>query len=98
MPNFVARVELHNALLPNYQTLHQQMQNREWVTWIEASGRRFHLPQGSYFSNAHADRQSAFNDASAAANATGRRSSILVTEGPSIIDGLVEIPPVPLRR
>jgi hypothetical protein len=99
MPNFVARVELHRAPQSDYRVLHEQMRARNWATWIQASnGRRYHLPQGSYYSDAHPHRQAALNDAIAAANATGHKSSIVVTEGGSTWEGLLEIRPVNSMR
>ena len=82
MANDIARVELHAATYDDYETLHAAMEQRGYSRTIATDGGAvYQLPTGTYvMRNANISLQEAFNRAQAAAQATGRSSSIIVTD------------------
>jgi hypothetical protein len=80
MENAIARVELHSASYADYESLHIYMQQRGYARTIKGSdGKTYQLPTGTYvgsFSSVAAALQAAV----AAANATGKTSSIIVAD------------------
>lgn len=81
MPSFTTRVELHYANENDYQVLHQAMANNNFTrTIVGDNGIRYHLPTAEYNKEGNYTREQVLHSAMAAANTTGRTSSILVTE------------------
>lgn len=82
MPNFIARVELHSASYADYENLHLFMQQRGYTRTLKGSeGKTYQLPTGTYISaGSMASANAALLAAVAAANATGRASSVIVAE------------------
>lgn len=82
MANYIARVELHSATWNDYETLHVNMQRRGYYRVIKGSdGQWYQLPLGTYVtSNSNTSLQNALNQATAAANETGRSSSVIVAD------------------
>ena len=81
MAKFTTRVELINPQPGNYDTLHQEMENRNFTRTITGDDQvTYHLPDAEYNREGIYTREQTLNAAVAAANATGRSSRILVTE------------------
>jgi hypothetical protein len=82
MPNFIARVELHSASYADYEALHSYMQQYGYARTIKAGdGKTYQLPTGTYVSaGALASAAAALQSAVAAANATGKTSSVIVAD------------------
>ncbi len=82
MANYIARVELHAANYNDYETLHAQMAQRGYArTIVGSDNATYQLPTGTYvMRNTNRTLQDALNLAVASANATGRTSSIIVTD------------------
>ena len=84
MAHFTVRVELHNAQWSDYDQLHLAMQEKGFSREITSDdGMRYQMPWAEY--NGIGDLTSAEvrDIARAAANSTGRSSSILVTQAAS---------------
>jgi hypothetical protein len=82
MPNFIARVELHSASYADYASLHIYMQHNGYLRIIRAdAGKTYQLPTGTYVSAKTVSSVSvALQSAVAAANSTGKNSSVVVAE------------------
>jgi hypothetical protein len=82
MPNFIARAELHSASFADYESLHIYMQRYGYVRTIRADdGKTYQMPTGTYVSAGSLTSTSqALQAAVAAANATGKSSSVIVAE------------------
>jgi hypothetical protein len=82
MANYIAMVELHLATPQDYEQLHLNMQQRGYVRKITGEdGVVYRLPAGTYFvSGTSAVLSVALNAAVDAANETGKKSSVLVTD------------------
>lgn len=82
MPNFAARVELHSATYNDYETLHVAMAQRGYARTIVGDDKAtYQLPTATYVAvNSSAPLAQALNAAKAAADSTGRTSSIIVFE------------------
>jgi hypothetical protein len=80
--NFFARVELHSATYADYENLHAYMQQRGYPRFIRGDdGKNYQLPTGTYVSQgSHASGDAALQSAVAAANDTGRNSSVIVAD------------------
>jgi hypothetical protein len=79
VPNYIARVELHAATNEDYETLHARMQQRRYErTIIGADGVTYQLPTGTYIATINEGSPQATGLVVAAANATGRPSSVVV--------------------
>ena len=48
MTNFTVRIELHGADEADYENLHEAMERRGFVRWIESDGGRYRLPTAEY--------------------------------------------------
>jgi len=86
MANYLARVELHLALPEDYERLHLSMQQRGYLRQITGEdGLIYQLPAGTYFvTGSSAMLHVALNAAVEAANETGKKSAVLVTDGRSV--------------
>ncbi len=82
MSNYVARVELHSAGYEDYEKLHISMQQRNFSRRVKGdNGVTYQLPTGTYVaSNATSTLSVALGAATAAANETGKRHSIIVAD------------------
>ncbi len=81
MANFTVRVELHQALWSDYETLHAAMEQKGFSRIITADdGRRYRLPLAEYDAKGNLTSQQVLGIAQTAANTTGKANSILVTE------------------
>lgn len=81
MVSFTTRVELHNATYSDYTNLHAAMERRRFRRLIQSDdGRIFQLPTAEYDSQGNISATEVLNLAIAAANETGKTSSILVSE------------------
>jgi len=82
MPNFIARVELHSASYADYENLHTYMAQRGYERTIRGdNGKTYHLPTGTYVCiGTSASAEVALEAAVAAANATGKTSSVIIAD------------------
>lgn len=81
MALFITRVELHGAQELNYTHLHEQMARLGFSRGIvNANGVKFQLPTAEYAISVNETPTSIVNLAKSAANSTGKKSWILVTE------------------
>jgi hypothetical protein len=82
MANYITRVELHAATYDDYDTLHDEMEQRGFARTIVGDNRvTYHLPTGTYvMGSGSTSRQDALNRAGEAARATGKKSSIIVAD------------------
>jgi hypothetical protein len=81
MAQFTVRVELHDAQWTNYNTLHAAMERQGFSRLIRGDdGHIYQLPWAEYDREANLTSVQILGIAQNAANATGRRNSILVTE------------------
>jgi hypothetical protein len=82
MANYIARVELHRADNDDYEQLHTSMANKGYSRTIRSDdGKDYQLPTGTYVvSNTNVTIDTALNAAKAAANETGKSSSIIVAD------------------
>lgn len=103
MAIFKARVVLHNVpdhSEPVYKQLHDAMEKLGFVRTVVLSGKKYHLPPATYHWEGTATRANlAASAAKAAASlgyvlweeglpATARTCGVMVTEGPSNIEGM----------
>jgi hypothetical protein len=82
MANYIARVELHLAGPEDYERLHLSMQQRGYVRKITGEdGVIYRLPTGTYFvTDTSAVLEVALHAAVEAANETGKKSAVIVTD------------------
>ena len=82
MANFIARVELHSASYTDYENLHIYMQQYGYARTVRGDdGKTYQLPTGTYVSaSATSSVAAALQGAVAAANATGKTSSVIVAD------------------
>lgn len=86
MANYLARVELQLASPEDYEKLHLSMQLRGYARKITGEdGVVYQLPTGTYFvTGTSAALSVALNAAVDAANETGKKSAVLVTDWNSV--------------
>lgn len=81
MTAFTTRVELHDAAYDEYETLHDEMEQRGFTRTITAGdGTEYHLPWAEYNYLDDRTKEGILALARAAAAETGRRYAVLVTE------------------
>jgi hypothetical protein len=81
MALFITRVELHDASDRDYEALHTAMAGKGFARTIsDDSGLRYRLPTAEYSRTASVSIAQILADAKAAAQTTGRRHSVLVSE------------------
>lgn len=81
MPRFTTRVELHNGDADDYETLHDAMERKGFSRTIAGgNGRTYQLPTAEYNFDGDGTRESVLGKAQKAADSTGLKHSILVTE------------------
>ena len=84
MSRFTVRIELHDAQLADYNTLHAAMALRGFSRLITSdAGRRYELPWAEYDRLGKFTAMEVLGIAQAAAATTGKRNYILVTEAKS---------------
>lgn len=84
MANFTVRIELHDASWEDYNVLHAAMEQRGFSRFILAdSGRTYRLPWAEYSGTGSLTSTKVRDIAQEAANQTGRRNSVFVTEARS---------------
>jgi hypothetical protein len=81
MANFTVRVELHYAVEADYQTLHAAMERVGFSRFITSDdGITYHLPLAEYNRDGNLTRSQVLESAKTAANATGKKYAVLVSE------------------
>lgn len=81
MTQFTVRVELHRANQDDYDALHAAMEGEGFSRQIKSSdGTRYHLPMAEYNRTSRKTRQEILDSAAAAADTTGKKYGIVVTE------------------
>lgn len=84
MSDFTVRIELHDANYNDYQTLHAAMERQGFTRIITSDdGRTYHLPWAEYSGSGNLLSTRVRDIAKAAADSTGKRNSVLVTEASS---------------
>lgn len=81
MAKFTTRVELINATWEHYETLHQEMEDRDFTRTITdaTTGVEYNLPPAEYNRDGNYTREQTFEAAKEAMNATNQKGRILVT-------------------
>ena len=82
MANYLATVELHLALPEDYEQLHRRMKERGYLRQITGEdGVAYQLPAGAYLvTGSSAKLHVALSAAVEAANETGKKSAVMVTD------------------
>lgn len=81
MSQFTVRVELHEAKWEDYERLHAEMEGKGFSRLIKADdGKTYHLPWAEYNGAADLTNSQVRDIARSAANSTGKRNAVLVTE------------------
>ena len=84
MAQFTVRVELHNASFDDYTALHSAMEQRGFSRLIQSDdGRTYHLPWAEYSGSGSLSSAQVRDIAKAAADSTGKKNGVLVTESNS---------------
>ncbi|MGH9436332.1 MAG: type V toxin-antitoxin system endoribonuclease antitoxin GhoS [Candidatus Acidiferrales bacterium] len=84
MAQFTIRVELHEAQWTDYDTLHAAMARQGFSRLVTADdGRSYQLPWAEYNGTAALTSMQVLGAAQTAANSTGKKNSVLVTESKS---------------
>lgn len=81
MAQFTVRVELHEAQWADYNTLHAAMERQGFSRLIKGDdGQTYQLPWAEYDGAANLSSMQVLALARNAANTTGKKNSVLVTE------------------
>jgi hypothetical protein len=81
MADFTVRVELHDAQRKDYDTLHAAMARQGFSRQITSDGGRCYLmPWAEYNGRGNSTSMQILNIAKVAANVTGKKYAVLVTE------------------
>jgi hypothetical protein len=84
MAQFTVRIELHDAQWADYETLHAAMGRQGFSRLITADdGRTYQLPWAEYDRTANLTSMQLLGEAQSAANSTGKKNAVLVTESKS---------------
>jgi hypothetical protein len=84
MSLFTVRIELHDAQWSDYEGLHSAMQRQGFSRQIAAdNGQQYHMPWAEYNGAAALSSMQVLNIAQVAANSTGKKHAVLVTEAKS---------------
>lgn len=95
MANYLATVELHLALPEDHERLHLSMKQRGYLRQITGEdGVVYQLPAGTYLvTGSTAKLHVALSAAVSAANETGKKSAVMVTDWSSVTwSGLAPLP------
>jgi len=81
MAQFTVRIELHDAQWTDYNTLHAAMERQGFSRLIKGDdGHTYQLPCAEYDAAANLTSMQVLALAQSAANTTGKKKSVLVTE------------------
>ena len=81
MPNFMTRVELHNATYQDYENLHSAMETEGFERTITSDqGTTYHLPTAEYYRSTTLTRSQVLDSAKRAADKTKKHYAAVVTE------------------
>lgn len=81
MAQFTVRVELHDGKWEDYERLHAEMEEKGFSRLIKSdNGKTYHLPWAEYDVAGNLTNSQVRDIARTAANNTGKRNAILVTE------------------
>jgi hypothetical protein len=81
MARFTVRVELHDGKGEDYDVLHTAMEGEGFSRFItDEKGIRYHMPWAEYNRDAGIASNDVLQSAKRAANRTGRKYAVLVTE------------------
>ena len=81
MAQFTVRIELHDAHWTDYNTLHAAMERQGFSRLIKGDdGHTYQLPWAEYDAAANLTSMQVLALAQSAANTTGKKNSVLVTE------------------
>lgn len=81
MAQFTVRVELQDAQWTDYDTLHAAMERQGFSRQIKGDdGRTYQLPWAEYDGAVNLSSMQVLTLAQSAANTTGKKNSVLVTE------------------
>lgn len=81
MSQFTVRVELHEAKWEDYEKLHAEMEGKGFSRLIKAdNGKIYRLPWAEYDGAGNLTNSQVRDIARTAADSTGKRNAILVTE------------------
>ena len=81
MAQFTVRIELHDAQWPDYDAFHAAMERQGFSRLISGDdGRTYQLPWAEYDGAANLTSMQVLGAAQTAANSTGKKNSVLVTE------------------
>ena|SRR5579863_664127 len=84
MAQFTIRIELHEAQWADYDTLHAAMEPQDFSHLITGDdGRTYQLPWAEYDGTVTLTNMQVLGLAQTAANSTGKKYSVLVTEAKS---------------
>jgi hypothetical protein len=84
MSNFTVRIELHDAQWADYEGLHAAMQRVGFTRQVTSDdGRRYQMPWAEYNGTGALSSMQVLNVAQTAANSTGKRNAVFVTEAAS---------------
>lgn len=81
MANFTVRIELHQAVGSDYDSLHAAMEQVGFSRLITADdGQTYHMPWAEYNGSGNLTSTQVRDIARNAANTTGKNNAVLVTE------------------
>jgi hypothetical protein len=84
MANFTVRVELHQAQRSDYESLHAAMEQKGFSRVITGDdGRTYILPLAEYNGSGNLTSEQVRDIARTAANTTGKKNAVFVTEAVS---------------
>lgn len=84
MSHFTVRIELYHAEWADYEGLHAAMQRQGFSRQIASDdGQRYYMPWAEYNGSAALSSMQVLNIAQVAANSTGKKHAVLVTEAKS---------------
>lgn len=84
MAQFTVRIELHQAQWDDYETLHGAMERQGFSRQITSdTGNCYDMPWAEYNGTAALTSMQVLDAAQVAANSTGKKNAILVTEAAS---------------
>lgn len=84
MALFTVRIELHDAQWADYESLHAAMQRQGFSREISSDdGNRYHMPWAEYNGAGALTSIQVLNFAQVAANSTGKKNAVFVTEAKS---------------
>ncbi|UVE64755.1 hypothetical protein L2Y90_12945 [Burkholderia pyrrocinia] len=81
MPQFMTRVELHNASAADYLRLHEAMATKHFARRIQdTQGNWYHLPTAEYHSFGDIDANTVLELAKAAVQSIGKTASVITSQ------------------